>query len=115
MQPLLEIKNLSVEYNSIKNDKKTSLLAIDDISLRIYSGEIYALAGESGCGKSTLAKTITKLVTPRSGEIFFEGENIYNQTKKEEKEYHKNVQMVFQNPYSSLNPKMNIIVYLNLS
>ena len=79
-----------------------------NVSLNIKQGEIYALAGESGCGKSTLSKAVTKLVKPISGEILFEGKNIFEQTKEEKKLYPMNVQMVFQNPYSSLNPKMKI-------
>lgn len=97
MEILLEIKNLSIEY-------KGSVKAVNNVSMKICRGEIYALAGESGCGKSTLAKAITKLVEPNSGDIFFDGVNI----KEIKKEYPKNVQMVFQNPYSSLNPKMKI-------
>ena len=109
MDNLLEIKNLTVEYSNIKNSHTSFTTAVDDVSLNIHSGEIYALAGESGCGKSTLSKAVVKLVKPKSGEIFFEGKNIYNQTKEEKRKYPTNVQMVFQNPYSSLNPKMKII------
>jgi len=105
---LLEIKNLVVEYTSLKNKQEKSLVAVNDVSLKIKSGEIYALAGESGCGKSTLAKAITKLVKPKSGEILFESKNILTHNSGEKKEYPKLVQMVFQNPYSSLNPKMKI-------
>ncbi len=108
MDNLLEIKNLTVEYSNIKNSHTSFTTAVDDVSLNIHSGEIYALAGESGCGKSTLSKAVVKLVKPKSGEIFFEGKNIYNQTKEEKRKYPTNVQMVFQNPYSSLNPKMKI-------
>lgn len=108
MKILLETKNLSIEYKSIKEGDNSSVLAVNDVSLKIYSGEIYALAGESGCGKSTLAKSITKLVSPKSGEIFFEEKSIHKQSKIEQKNYPQNVQMVFQNPYSSLNPKMKI-------
>lgn len=104
MEILLDIKNLSIEYTSIKESDKSIVKAVNNVSLQIQRGEIYALAGESGCGKSTLAKAITKLVTPKSGEILYDGVNIYNIKK----EYPKNVQMVFQNPYSSLNPKMKI-------
>ena len=104
MEILLDIKNLSIEYTSIKEGDKTVVKALNNVSLQIQRGEIYALAGESGCGKSTLAKAITKLVPVKSGEIFYDGVNIYNIKK----EYPKNVQMVFQNPYSSLNPKMKI-------
>ena len=108
MKILLEIKDLSVEYKSIKENNKTTTLAVNDLSMKIYKGEIYALAGESGCGKSTLAKSITKLVPITTGEIIFNGGNIYTQSPKEKKRYHQQVQMVFQNPYSSLNPKMRI-------
>lgn len=105
---LLEIKNLVVKYTSLKNKKENSLVAVNDVSFCIKSGEIYALAGESGCGKSTTAKAITKLVKPESGDILFEGKSILKHNSSEKKDYPKNVQMVFQNPYSSLNPKMKI-------
>ncbi len=105
---LLEIKNLSIEYKSIKDGESSTLTAVKDVSMKIHQGEIYALAGESGCGKSTLAKAITKLVPIKSGDIIFEGKSILNQTKDDKKNYPKLVQMVFQNPYSSLNPKMKI-------
>jgi len=108
MENILEIKNLTVEYKNLKSPDKKSLVAVDDVSISVRKGEIYALAGESGCGKSTLSKAITKLVPIKSGEILFEGKSIFSQTKEEKKEYPKNVQMVFQNPYSSLNPKMKI-------
>lgn len=108
MDILLEIKNLSIEYKSIKEGNKNTLRAVDDVSFKIHSGEIYALAGESGCGKSTIAKAITKLVKPTAGEILFEGKDIYKHTSTEKKNYPKNIQMVFQNPYSSLNPKIKI-------
>lgn len=105
---LLEIKNLSIEYKSIKDGESSTLTAVKDVSMKIHQGEIYALAGESGCGKSTLAKAITKLVPIKSGDIIFEEKSILNQTKDDKKNYPKLVQMVFQNPYSSLNPKMKI-------
>jgi len=110
MGNLLEIKNLVVEYTSLNkgNGCKTIIKAVNDISLSVKEGEIYALAGESGCGKSTTAKAITKLVPIKSGEIFYNGRSIASHTKEEKKEYPKQVQMVFQNPYSSLNPKMKI-------
>lgn len=112
MEILLETKNLTIEYKNIKTDSlnklKEKTIAVNDVSLKILKGEIYALAGESGCGKSTLAKAITKLVIPTNGDILIENKSIYNQTKKEKKNYPQKVQMVFQNPYSSLNPKIKI-------
>jgi len=109
MDILLETKNLSIEYESINQGDKSIVKAVQDVSLKIFEGEIYALAGESGCGKSTLAKSITKLVKPKSGDILFNGKSILNQTKVDKIKYPNKVQMVFQNPYSSLNPKMKII------
>lgn len=108
MEILLETKDISIEYKSIKEGDKSSVIAVKNVSLQIQKGEIYALAGESGCGKSTLAKAITKLVPVKSGDILFEGKSILTQDKREKKDYPNNVQMVFQNPYSSLNPKMKI-------
>ena len=104
MGNILEVKNVTVEYKN-NNEKLT---AVDNISISIKEGEIYALAGESGCGKSTLSKAITKLVPVKNGDIFFNGKSIFHQTPKDKKEYPQKLQMVFQNPYSSLNPKMKI-------
>ena len=106
MNNLLEINDLTVEYKNNKLNTKT--IAVNNVSINIKQGEIYALAGESGCGKSTLAKAITKLVKPKSGDILFEGKSIFKHSKFEQKQYPKDVQLVFQNPYSSLNPKMKI-------
>lgn len=108
MDKILEIKNLTVDYVSLNDNSKKTLRAVDNVSLFINKGEIYSLAGESGCGKSTIAKAITRLVTPVSGEILFEEKNILQYSKEEKKNYPKDVQMIFQNPYSSLNPKMKI-------
>ncbi len=107
MNKLLEVKNLTVEYKNV-NKTESATTAVKNVSFSINEGEIYALAGESGCGKSTIAKAITKLVIPKQGDILFNGKSIYNCSSREKKEYPKHVQMVFQNPYSSLNPKMKI-------
>lgn len=108
MTSLLEIKNLSIEYKNIREGKVATAKAVNDVSLKINEGEIYALAGESGCGKSTIAKSLVRLIKPKQGEIIFDGKNISEFSKKEANNYPKFVQMVFQNPYSSLNPKMLI-------
>lgn len=107
---LLEIKNLSVEYKSQRGilGEKETIHAVNNLSLDIKKGEILAVAGESGCGKSTLAKAIILLEAASNGEIIFDGKNILQMQKAELKEFRKRAQMVFQNPYASLNPKMKI-------
>src|SRR5574344_2483 len=106
---LLEIKNLSVDYktsSAISEGKK--VFAVNDLSLDIKKGEILSIAGESGCGKSTLLKAILKLVAPSFGKILFNTKNIFDFNRKELKDFRPKVQMIFQNPYASLNPKMKI-------
>lgn len=108
---LLEIKNLNVTYQTKKGliGKIQTVHAVNNVSLDIQKGEILAIAGESGCGKSTLAKAIMKLVQSDSGEILLNGENVLNlKHNKDLKNFYQKVQMIFQNPYSSLNPKMKI-------
>lgn len=107
---LLEIKNLYVEYQTDKgySGEKQIIHAVNGVNLNVKKGEILAIAGESGCGKSTLAKTIIRLEKAKSGKIIYENKNILEMNKKELKNYRKNAQMVFQNPYASLNPKMKI-------
>ena len=103
---LLTVNNLYVEYNTNKGafNKKQTVHAVNGVSLDVKKGEILALAGESGCGKSTLAKAILKLVPTRDGCI------IYNSCKANNiKTFYEFAQMIFQNPYASLNPKMKII------
>lgn len=112
MNILLETQNLSIEYHGINNNnnnKNSNIVkAVKNINLKILEGEIYALAGESGCGKSTLAKSIVKLVAPKEGKIIFNEKNILEHTKKDTRLYPQQVQMIFQNPYSSLNPRLKI-------
>lgn len=110
MQNIIEIKNLFVEYQSNNNTfgGKKIIHAVNGVDLDIKKGEIIAIAGESGCGKSTLAKAIIALEPAKSGEICFENKNILTLNKKELKEFRKETQMVFQNPFASLNPKMKI-------
>ena len=107
---ILEIKNLNIEYktkSSVFGEEKV-IKAVNNLSLNIEQGEILAIAGESGCGKSTLASAITRLTPVKSGEITFHGVNVLELSKKELKIYRQELQMIFQNPYSSLNPKMKI-------
>ena len=111
MDNLLEIKNLFVEYVSDKNafGGKQIIHAVNGVSLDVKKGEILAIAGESGCGKSTLARAILRLENSKSGEIDFEGKNILKFNSAELKKYRQNAQMIFQNPYASLDPKMTVL------
>jgi oligopeptide/dipeptide ABC transporter ATP-binding protein len=108
---LISIKNL-VKYFPIKKGVFRSTVgwikAVDKISFDIYSGETLGLVGESGCGKSTTALTILRLEEPTSGEVFFQGENITSVNKKQMRKYRKDLQIIFQDPYSSLDPRMKI-------
>ena len=111
---LIEINNLFVEYKIDKGilQEQKHIFAVNGVSLNIKQGEIYSIAGESGCGKSTLAKTVLRLVDAKSGEIFLiegdEKSNVLNLDKKSLKKFRQKAQIIFQNPYSSLNPKMKI-------
>lgn len=101
---LLEVKNVK-KYFSIQ---KKPLKAVDDLNLIINKGETVGLVGESGCGKSTAGKTIIRLMEPTAGEVLFEGKNIYDFNPREMKQLRKDVQIIFQDPYASLNPRMKI-------
>lgn len=104
MKPLVELKNLSKHYLL----KKKKLIAVNDISLQIYPGETFGLVGESGCGKSTIAKMILQLIEPTMGSIFFDQIDLRKLSKNDMKSMRRNMQIVFQDPYASLNPRMTI-------
>ena len=108
---LVKIQNLYVEYHTNKGilGGEKTIHAVNGVSLDIYKGEILAIAGESGCGKSTLARAIIKLEPAKSGQILFNGKDTLSLSKNDLKDFRKHAQMVFQNPYASLNPKMKII------
>jgi len=101
-QPLIKISNLK-KYFPIKN--QGLLHAVDDINLDILAGETLGLVGESGCGKSTTGLLLVRLLQPTSGEILYNGKDIFSLKGKESKEIRKRTQIIFQDPYSSLNPK----------
>jgi peptide/nickel transport system ATP-binding protein len=110
-QPLLQVKNLK-KYFPIKGGilSKTvgHVQAVDDISFDLYPGETVGLVGESGCGKSTAARTILRLIEPTSGEVFFEGQDILKLGKKPMRSLRRQMQIIFQDPYASLNPRMTV-------
>jgi oligopeptide/dipeptide ABC transporter ATP-binding protein len=83
--------------------------AVDDVSFRIEPGETVGLVGESGCGKSTIGRTILKLIEPSGGKLFFEGRNIFEMDRSERRALRREMGIVFQNPYSSLNPRMKVL------
>ena len=103
MSTLIEVKNLK-KYFTVP---KGTLHAVDDISFSIEEGQTLGVVGESGCGKSTLGRTVIHLLEPTSGQIIFEGEDISKPDKKKLKELRKKMQFIFQDPYSSLNARMN--------
>ena len=104
-QPLVQVKNLC-KYFEIS--RKETLKAVDDLTFDIYKGETVSLVGESGCGKSTTGRTMIKLYNPTSGNVYYDGKDIFKYNHAEQKEFCKKVQMIFQNPYSSLNPRMTV-------
>ena len=104
-QPLIELQNLT-KYFDVGKDAK--LHAVDGVSLTINQGETLGVVGESGCGKSTLGRTVLKLHEPTSGKIFFEGKDITSYKKKQVHTIRQDMQMIFQDPYSSLNPRMSV-------
>ena len=108
---LLEIKNLKKYFDVssafLKKDKKY-VQAVDDVSFQIRKGETLGLVGESGCGKSTTGRTIIRLYEPTDGSIIFKGEDITKLKPSEMKKYRKAIQMIFQDPYASLNSRMTV-------
>jgi len=110
-QPVLELKNLKKHFissNGVFSRNKTTVKAVDGIDLTVNSGETVGLVGESGCGKTTVGRTVLKLYEPTSGSIIFDGEEITNFSPRQMKPVRSKLQMIFQDPYSSLNPRHTI-------
>lgn len=109
---LLEIKNLSKKFTApgtgLFSRNKRVVHAVSDVSLTLAEGETLGLVGESGCGKSTLGRTLLKLYEPTSGQIIFSGQDITNLSQREMKPLRSQMQIIFQDPYSSLNPRHTV-------
>ena len=102
--PLIEMKNLKKYFDTPQG----RLHAVDDVSLTVNEGQTIGIVGESGCGKSTLGRTILRLIEPTGGEILYRGENILGYNDANMRAMRKNMQMIFQDPYSSLNPRLTV-------
>jgi peptide/nickel transport system ATP-binding protein len=109
-QPLLTVRNLEVAFpvRGVFGETKRYHQAVNGVSFDVFPGETLGLVGESGCGKTTLGRTLLKLIEPTSGEIFFDGQNITHLKGKTLQHLRREMQIIFQNPFSSLNPRMKI-------
>ena len=114
--PLIQVKDLKKYYpvkTGIIPHVTDYVKAVDGVSFSIYEGEILGLVGESGCGKTTIGKLLTGLEKPTEGAILYRGMDILDWTAKEQKKYRTKIQMIFQDPYSSLNPRKHIYEILS--
>ena len=110
-EKILEVKNLSKHYpisGGIFKKSVETVKAVNNISFDVYEGETLGLVGESGCGKTTLGRTILQLLKPTSGEATYKGVNLSTLSERELRNYRKEIQIIFQDPYSSLNPKIKV-------
>ncbi|MCQ8783089.1 ABC transporter ATP-binding protein [Mangrovibrevibacter kandeliae] len=109
--PILEVRNLKTHFpvgGGLLSGRTQWVKAVDDVSFSIFRGETFGLVGESGCGKSTLARSIVRLETPTAGEVRFEGEDLASLSRRRLRRRRKDLQVIFQDPMSSLDPRMTV-------
>ncbi len=108
--PLVSVQNLQVAFpvRGIFGQTKRYVMAVNDVSFDVYPGETLGLVGESGCGKTTLARTLLRLIEAKQGRVLFEGKDILSLPSKQIRQLRREAQIIFQNPYSSLDPRLNI-------
>ena len=105
---LLEVNDLKVHFTIGHGTRKKILKAVDGVSFKLKQGETLGIVGESGCGKSTLGNSIIRLLDPKSGEILFEGQDLVKMNQKQLRSVRRDIQMIFQDPFSSLDPRMTV-------
>jgi len=123
VKPLIEIKNLKKHFRRqpsllekvLAKGKESKVYAVDDVSFQIFPGETLGLVGESGCGKSTLGRTILNLHEKTDGQIIYRDHDVTEMKRKQLNEYRKQAQIIFQNPYASLNPRMTVLEILKIA
>ena len=113
MSHLLEVRNLRKHYQRgggilAAGGKGERIAAVDDVSFFVAPGETFAIVGESGCGKTTLARILLRLIEPDEGKVLFEGTDLLGLSPKEMRAYRRQMQMIFQDPFASLNPRMKV-------
>jgi oligopeptide transport system ATP-binding protein len=110
-EPILSVRDLVMHYPiraGVFRRQVGSIKAVDGVSFDLMPGETLGLVGESGCGKSTVARTLLRLVQPTSGQAFYKGTDIFTLDKRELREIRQHIQIIFQDPYASLNPRMTV-------
>lgn len=111
-QPLLDVRNLSVHFpfrrGGLFNAQHGYIRAVDGVSFQVTEGETLGIVGESGCGKSTTARAIVRLVQPTGGEVYLDGQRIDSLNNREMLPFRQDIQMIFQDPFASLNPRMTV-------